>query len=78
MRRATYYRIQIAGELQPHWSDWFDDLTISHADGNTILAGFVADQAALYGLVIKIRDLGLTLLSLEAVEEKGGDDDARV
>ena len=60
------YRIRIRGHLDPHWAAWFDDATIRHdPDGTTVLAGSVADQAALYGLLSKARDLGLTLLSVE-------------
>jgi hypothetical protein len=51
------------------WSDWFDDLTITHTDQDeTILSGTVVDQAALYGLLAKLRDLGLPLLSVTRTE----------
>jgi hypothetical protein len=64
----THYQIQVRGTLDPHWSGWFDQLTISHdADGNTLLVGPVADQAALYGLINRMRDLGLTLLAVARV-----------
>jgi hypothetical protein len=59
----TYYQIRVQGHLDQSWSAWFDNLTIQHdLDGGTTLAGPVADQAALYGLIEKARDLGLTLL----------------
>jgi hypothetical protein len=59
------YRIQVRGTLDPHWSVWFDQLAISHdAEGNTLLAGPVLDQAALYGLLNRLRDMGLTLLAV--------------
>ena len=59
------YQIQVRGALDPRWSGWFDQLTISHdADGNTLLAGLLSDQAALYGLINRLRDLGLTLLAV--------------
>ncbi len=60
------YRMRIRGHLDQHWSAWFDGTTIRHEpDGTTVLAGSLADQAALYGLLSKARDLGLTLLSVE-------------
>jgi hypothetical protein len=63
------YRIHIDGHLDPGWSDWFDGLAVVHeADGTTTLAGPVADQAALYGLLGRARDLGLTLLGVQRVE----------
>ncbi len=56
----TIYEIRVAGHLSPQWVDWFDGLTITlEEDGNTLLTGPVADQAALFGLLKKIRDLGL-------------------
>jgi hypothetical protein len=60
------YRIRVKGHLERKWSDWFDGLTITpQADDETLLVGPVADQAALHGLLAKIRDLGLPLLSVE-------------
>jgi hypothetical protein len=61
------YVIRVKGHLDPFWQEWFDHLVITHqSDGTTLLSGPIRDQAALYGLLIKMRDLGLTLLSLEA------------
>ena len=61
--------IRIKGQIDEHWSDWFEGLTITHTDqGETLLTGEVADQAALYGLLAKLRDLGLPLVSVEPVE----------
>jgi hypothetical protein len=57
--------IRVNGRLEPRWSGWFDGLTITaDEDGTTVLRGPVADQAALHGVLQKIRDLGLTLLSV--------------
>ncbi len=57
---SPYYHITIEGHLETHWSAWFDGLTISlTADGRTLLAGPLVDQAALFGVLIKIRDVGL-------------------
>ena len=64
----TDYRIKLKGHLDPKWSDWFEDMAISTEGDKTILTGSLADQAALHGLLIRIRDLNLTLLSVERIE----------
>mgnify|MGYP006953450479 FL=1 len=65
---ATNYRIKLNGRLDRKWSDWFDQMEISTEGDQTILTGPVADQAALHGLLIRIRDLNLTLLSVERLK----------
>jgi hypothetical protein len=61
------YTIRVKGHLDPFWQAWFDHLVITHeGDGTTLLSGPIKDQAALYGILFKMRDLGLMLLSLEA------------
>ena len=62
------FRIKLKGCLDQKWSDWFEQMAISSEGGTTILTGPVADQAALHGLLIRIRDLNLTLLSVERLE----------
>jgi hypothetical protein len=70
--RRGVYRIRVKGSLDRKWSDWFDGFTITpQANDETLLTGPVADQAALHGLLGKIRDLGLPLLSVERVEGGG-------
>ena len=64
----AHYRIKLKGHLDHKWSDWFEQMAISHEGDQTILTGPVADQAALHGLLIRIRDLNLTLLSVERLE----------
>ncbi|HEU4896218.1 MAG TPA: hypothetical protein VFX88_01450 [Actinomycetota bacterium] len=60
------YRIRIRGHLDPVWSAWFDGLTVTQADdGTTELAGPLTDQATLFGLLARLRDLGATLLLVE-------------
>ena len=60
------YRLRIRGHLDPGWAAWFDNLTITQEDdGTTTLAGPLVDQAALYGLLGRLRDLGATLLVVE-------------
>jgi hypothetical protein len=65
------YHIRINGTLDLRWSDWFDGFTITHINGDTILEGLVSDQAALYGIIAKIRDLGLPLLSITKLDPNG-------
>jgi hypothetical protein len=63
------YQIRIKGHLGSQWMDWFEGLIITlEEDGNTLLTGTVIDQAALHGLLKKVRDLGLPLLSVNSVE----------
>lgn len=64
----TAYQFRVGGHLDQHWSTWFGDLTLTHeADGTTSLTGVISDQAELHGLLTKIRDLGVTLISLSVV-----------
>ena len=57
--------IRVKGQIDQHWSDWFEGLAITHTDeGETILIGTVVDEAAMYGLLSKLRDLGLQLLAV--------------
>lgn len=66
----TIYQIHLKGHLDPNWSQWFDNLTITHtAHGTTILTGPIADQAALYGLLIMLRNLGIQLLALMPIQD---------
>ena len=63
------YQLRVVGHLDDHWSPWLGDLTLAHEDdGTTSLTGAVADQAELHGLLTKIRDLGVTLISVEAID----------
>lgn len=63
------YEIRLKGHLDDRWSDWFESMTITlEEDGNTLLTGSVIDQAALHGLLKKVRDLGLPLVSVSPVE----------
>jgi hypothetical protein len=64
----TVYQIRLKGHLGSQWTDWFGGLTITLEDnGDTLLTGPVVDQAALYGLLKKVRDLGLPLLSVNSM-----------
>jgi hypothetical protein len=67
--QALVYQIRVKGHIDPRWTDWFGGLTITlENSGNTSLTGPVADQAALHGLLRKVRDLGTVLLSVNIVE----------
>ena len=64
------YRIRVRGHLENRWSDWLGGLAIHlQEDGTSVLAGPVVDQAALHGVIVRIRDLGLPLLSVRRVVE---------
>lgn len=62
------YQIKITGRLGDQWSDWFGGMTITYQEGMTTITGEVLDQAALHGLLIRIRDLGLELISVNPIE----------
>lgn len=61
--------IVVKGHLDPHWSEWLEGMTITHTTDETVLFGTVADQSALYGLLSRLRDLGLTLISVISTEK---------
>jgi hypothetical protein len=72
--QSTVYQIRVKGHLGHRWSDWFEGLTITlEENGDTLLTGLVSDQAALHGLLKKVRDLGLPLLSVNSVGVDGQD-----
>lgn len=69
--QLTIYQIRIEGHLDDQWTSWFGGMTITlEENGDTLLTGPVADQAALFGLLKKIRDLGLPLISIDRVDTK--------
>jgi hypothetical protein len=66
------YELRIRGHLDDCWAEWFEGLVlIRESDGTTTLCGPVIDQAALHGLLAKVRDLGVTLISVHAIEDPG-------
>lgn len=65
----TRYQIRLKGHLDGRWASWFNDLTVIQAEnGETVLTGPVPDQAALYGVLKKARDLGMSLLSVRCLD----------
>lgn len=62
-----YYQIRVKGQLEQRWEHWFDGLQLSIDHETTMLSGTLVDQAALYGALLKIRDLGLPLLSVQCL-----------
>ncbi len=76
--KPTVYQIRVKGHLGSEWADWFEGLTITlETDGITLLTGPVIDQAALHGLLKKVRDLGMPLVSVSPVESDGRPDVSR-
>ena len=72
--QPVFYQIRIKGHLGQQWTEWFESLTITLGeDGDTLLTGPVVDQAALHGLLKKVRDLGLPLVSVIPVEHGPAD-----
>ncbi len=69
-----FYQITVKGHLNANWADWFDGLTITAlSNGTTTISGPVVDQAALHGLLRKVRDLGMPLLSVSRVRPSKAD-----
>lgn len=67
---AARYEIRVQGILDEHWSDWFGGLSMrSEGEDMTVIAGIVPDQAALHGVLTKINDVGLTLVSVDRIED---------
>ena len=67
------YRIRVRGQLGAHGAAWFDGLSVTETAGDTTLAGKLADQAALHGVLARIRDLGLELVSVATEAEQSPD-----
>jgi hypothetical protein len=72
--RPGRYEIRVRGHLDARWAEWFDGLSFTYgSDGTTLLCGSVVDQAALYGVLRKVRDLGLLLISVKAADTAQAD-----
>jgi hypothetical protein len=75
--RPTVYQIRITGRLDPSWAEWFEGLEITSDGGETLLTGRAIDQAALHGLLRRVRDLGLPLVSVTPLEGDPRKDQSR-
>jgi hypothetical protein len=68
-KQGYYYQIVVWGHLEQKWSEWFNGMAIQNLpSGETVLSGLVVDQSALHGTLIKVRDLGLPLISLKCLK----------
>ena len=72
-QKPGWYEIRLQGRLDERWAAWFDGMTIEPAsDGVTVLRGLIVDQAALHGVLARLRDLGVPLISVKPMTEDGG------
>lgn len=70
--RADYYTIRVKGHLAPRWAACFEGLTLTYTPDETLLSGPIEDQAALHGVLARVRDLNLTLVALNRIEWAAG------
>ena len=69
MRTAVFYEIRVEGHIGQSWSTWFEGMAIRHEEsGETVLSGMLVDEAALHGVLMRIRDLGLPLVEVKRKE----------
>jgi hypothetical protein len=70
-KQGTYYQIIVQGHLEQKWSEWFNGMAIWNLpSGESVLSGLIVDQSALHGTLVKVRDLGLPLISLNRLESQ--------
>jgi hypothetical protein len=75
--RPGRYEIRVDGVLDDHWADWFGGLQVARDGTQTVISGPLADQAALHGLLAKLRDLGLSLISVRRLDAGDAGEEAR-
>ena len=68
LTKAAYYEIRVKGELDARWQAWFEGMTITIGEDETLISGLVTDQAALHSLLTRIRDLGLPLIAVTHIQ----------
>jgi hypothetical protein len=68
------YEIRLEDVLDQHWTAWFEGLQITSEDGQTVISGSLPDQPALHGVLVKVRDLGLCLISVRRLDPDGADE----
>jgi hypothetical protein len=73
----AWYEIRVAGVLDSRWAAWFDGLQVSGYSHETVIFGLLTDQPALYGLLAKVRDLGLTLIAVRRLDTRSGEEAER-
>ena len=66
-KKENYYEITVNGRLGRHWKTWFEEMEITHSGENTVLVGLISDQSRLHGVLNRIRDLNVTLVSVKIV-----------
>lgn len=66
-----FYRVTVKGRLDKDWTEWFENMQINYVGNDTVIMGPVRDQAALHGLLARIRDLNLVLISVESLDSEG-------
>lgn len=72
MEGGEYYEIRVKGQLDPGWSEWFEDFSVTPLkEGETKISGWIQDQSALHGVLARIRNLNLTLISVTRVDRSG-------
>jgi len=74
--QPALYEIRVDGVLDDQWADWFGGLQVSNDGTKTVIAGLLPDQPALHGLLTKVRDLGLTLISVRQLDSSDTEDEA--
>jgi hypothetical protein len=70
----AWYEIRVAGVLDSRWAAWFDGLQVSGHSEETVIFGLLTDQAALHGLLAKVRDLGLILIAVRRLDARSGEE----
>ena len=70
----AWYEIRVAGVLDSQWAAWFDGLQVSGHREETVISGLLTDQPALHGLLVKVRDLGLTLIAVRRLDPRSGEE----
>ena len=75
--RPARYEIRVDGVLDDRWADWFGGLQVSNDGRKTVIAGLLPDQSALHGLLTRVRDLGLTLISVRQLDAGDAEDEAQ-
>lgn len=72
-KKLPNFKISVQGHFDANWEGWFDGMSITcQTDGNTLLIGYLPDQPALFGLIAKLQEMGITLISINRINYEGG------